>query len=264
MVMELAGQITAMEYAPDFLMKDEYFCVDRQGKRDECSLGYGYLNFNHPEVRELIREQYGAAARAYREFPALRGYDIWNETQFTSFDEHTLTRFRGWLREKYGSLDAANDSWDRAYRSWEEIRFTQWMWASVMAFVDYQQFHKANIGMILRDMRRAIEAEDMAHEILADNIHASVAMDHHYDRPSDDWGVAREVDQYGISFYPKLRRRSCGIRLWWEPTALHRREGLLSPRCRPITPPCLIRRGALLLRNCGPGAGRRSPTAPTA
>lgn len=206
-VMELAGQITALEYAPDFLMKDEYYCVDRQGNRDECSLGYGYLNFNHPQVQELIRKQYGEIAREYRDFAALKGYDIWNETQFTSFDEYTLDRFRCWLQAKYGDLSRLNDSWDRAYRSWEDVRFTQWMWASVMAFVDYQQFHKDNIGMILRDMRKAIETVDTAHEILADNIHASVTMDHYYNRPTDDWGVAREVDQYGISFYPKFLSR---------------------------------------------------------
>ena len=206
-VMELAGQITALEYVPDFLMKEDYFCVDRRGVRDEGSLGYGYLNFNHPEVQALLRRQYGGAARAYRDFPALRGYDIWNETQFTSFDDHTLARFRGWLQAKYGTLDALNASWDRVYRSWDEVRFTQWMWASVMAYVDYQQFHKDNIGMILRDMRAAVEAEDPCHEILADNIHASVTMDHYYDRPTDDWGVAREVDQYGISFYPKFLSR---------------------------------------------------------
>lgn len=202
--MELAGQITALEYAPDFVMKDEYYCVDRKGNRDECSQGYGYLNFNHPEVRELFTRQYGEIAREYKDFPALKGYDIWNETQFTSFDEYTLERFRGWLREKYHTLDALNASWDRAYRDWSEVRFTQWTWSSVMTFVDYQQFHKANIGMILRDMRAAIEAVDSGHEILADNIHASVTMDHYYDRPTDDWCVAREVDQYGISFYPKF------------------------------------------------------------
>ena len=206
-VMELAGQITALEYAPDDLVKEEYFPVDRKGNRDEGSLGYGYLNFNHPEVKALIQKQYREIASAYREFPALKGYDIWNETQFTSFDPHTLALFQAWLKDKYQDIGQLNDSWDRAYRSFEEVRFTQWMWASVMAFVDYQEFHKDNIGIILRYMREAIEAVDQEHQILADNIHASVTMDHYYDRPTDDWTVARAVDQYGISFYPKFLSR---------------------------------------------------------
>lgn len=205
-VMELAGQITALEYAPDSLCKEEYFCVDRKGCRELGTVSYGYLNFNHPEVQALIEQQYTEIAQAYRDAPALRGYDIWNETQFASFDEYTLEKFRTWLKEKYGTLDRVNDAWDRAYESWEQIRFTPWMWASVMAVVDYHQFQKANIGMILRYMRRAIERADTSHEILADNIHATVTMDAYYERPSDDWGVA-EVDRYGISFYPKFFTR---------------------------------------------------------
>lgn len=206
-VMELAGQIPALEYAPDFLMQEEYFCTDRTGRRDEGGLGYGYLNFNHPAVRQLIETQYARIAREYRDMPALKGYDLWNETQFTSFDGWTLELFRTWLQEKYRTLDALNNAWDRTYRTWQDLRFTQWMWASVMAFVDYQEFHKDNIGMILHWMRAAVTAEDAAHPVFADNIHASVTMDKYYDRPTDDWTVARAADRYGISFYPKFLSR---------------------------------------------------------
>lgn len=203
-VMELAGQITALEYAPDSLCKEEYFCVDKKGCKDLGTVSYGYLNFNHPEVMALIEQQYTEIAEAYGSFPALRGYNIWNETQFASFDEYTLEKFRGWLKDKYKTVEALNDAWDRAYESWEQVQFTSWMWASVMAVVDYHQFQKANIGMILRYMRKAIEQADTSHEILADNIHSTVTMDAYYERPSDDWGVAAEVDRYGISFYPKF------------------------------------------------------------
>lgn len=207
-IMELAGQITALEYAPDFRMREDYYCVDRKGCYEEGGLGYGTLNFNHPQVKELICRQYREAAREYRDYSSLKGYDLWNETQFTSFDPYTLALFRDWLRGKYKDLSRLNDSWDRAYHSWEEIRFTQWMWASVMAFVDYQEFHKDNIGMILKYMREAVESADCSHTIFADNIHASVTMDRYYDRPTDDWVVARETDQYGISFYPKFLSRN--------------------------------------------------------
>lgn len=189
-VMELAGQITAMEYAPDFLCREEYYCVDRKGSKDLGTVSYGYLNFNHPKVQALIEKQYTEIAQAYHGFPALRGYDIWNETQFASFDNYTLEKFRGWLQDKYITLEKLNDSWDRIYESWEQIQFTSWMWASVMAVVDYHQFQKDNIGMILRYMRKAIEKADTEHAILADNIHATVTMDSYYERPSDEIGRA--------------------------------------------------------------------------
>lgn len=230
-VMELAGQITAMEYVPDFLCKEEYYCVDRKGCRNLGTVSYGYLNFNHPEVQGLIEKQYTEIAKAYHAFPALKGYDIWNETQFASFDVHTLGKFQEWLQKKYVTLRKLNDSWDRMYESWGQIQFTPWMWASVMAVVDYHQFQKDNIGMILRYMRAAIEKVDTEHAILADNIHATVTMDSYYERPSDDWGVAKEVDRYGISFYPKFfTRHTPAVRRHQVMTGAHSasRDGVFS------------------------------------
>ncbi|MDR1971635.1 MAG: beta-galactosidase [Treponema sp.] len=205
-IMELAGQITSLEYAPDFLMKDEYYCVDQKGRPDMKGPAYGYLNFNHPDVMTLVHKQFSEIASQYMSYPALAGYDVWNETQFSSFDPYTLERFRKWLHEKYDDLSTLNDVWDRAYRDWEQVRFTSWLWASVMPFVDYNEFCKDNIAMILQDMKKSIRAIDKRTPILADNVHATVAMDQHYSRPSDDWAVARNVDRYGISFYPKFMK----------------------------------------------------------
>src|SRR5947199_235176 len=78
--------------------------------------------------------------------PALYGYVILNETMFTSYDRYTLQLFRAWLEAKYSTIERLNDVWDRAYRDWNQIEFTYWLWASVMPFVDWQQFRKANMG----------------------------------------------------------------------------------------------------------------------
>ena len=40
-VMELAGQLTSMEYAPDFLMKDEYYAIDENGHREYGQIQHG-------------------------------------------------------------------------------------------------------------------------------------------------------------------------------------------------------------------------------
>ena len=202
-IMELAGQITALEYGPDFKMKDEYYCVDQKGCRDCYGEHYGFLNFNHPEVIELLQNQYREIAAHYKDYSSLAGYDIWNETVFSSFDTYTQSCFQQWLKDKYGSIEKLNDVWDRVYRSWDQVQFTPWKWASVMAFVDYQQFRKANIAIIIEMMKKPLREITPATPILADNGFATVAVDAMYDR-SDDWAVARNVDHYGISFYPKL------------------------------------------------------------
>jgi beta-galactosidase GanA len=202
-IMELSGQITSLEYAPDFVMKEEYYAVKYDGTYTKDYWYFGYLNYNHPEVRKLIVEQFAETARQYMHYASLYGYDIWNETMFESYDVYTLQRYRKWLKDKYGTIEALNDVWDRVYASFEDIHFNRWMWASVMPVVDYYRFHKESIGMFLREWVQAVKAVDPGHPIIADNIHSMVSDDSSFSRPQDDWNVARHVDEFGISFYPK-------------------------------------------------------------
>ena len=205
-IMELAGQIPSLEYAPDFLLKEEYYVVSYDGRydREEMDLSYGYVNYNHPEVKLLVEKLFKEAAAIYKDYPALYGYDIWNETWFTSYDKYTLQFFREWLKAKYKSIDKLNNIWDRAYHDWSQIHFSRWMWASVMPVVDYQQFHKENVGILLKEWNGYIKSVDGLHPVIADNIGASVTMDCFYDRPQDDWNVGENVDEIGLSFYPKI------------------------------------------------------------
>ncbi|MGG1519370.1 beta-galactosidase [Paenibacillus oryzisoli] len=202
-IMELAGQITSLEYAPDFLMKDDYYAVKQDGSLKNDARVFDCLNYNHPEIKQLVKQNFTAAAGAYKGFSALYGYDILNETMFTSYDRYTLQLFRQWLETKYGTIERLNEVWDRAYFGWHQVEFTSWLWPSVMPFVDWQQFRKANVGMILSEWRGYVKAVDPDRPTIADNIHSMVASDQFYDRPHDDWNVAEHVDEFGISFYPK-------------------------------------------------------------
>ncbi len=202
-IVEVAGQLTSLEYGPDFLMKEEYLPVNYDGSYRKEYKGFDHLNYNHPEVKQLIRKQYKEVANYYKEFSSLYGYDIWNETMFTSYDTYTLQLFREWLKNKYKNLKKLNDVWDRAYYDWSQINFDKWIWASVMPVVDYEQFHKENVGMILSEWRKIIKEEDPEHPVIADNIHSTLTQDSSYDRPQDDWNVSQNTDEMGFSFYPK-------------------------------------------------------------
>lgn len=202
-IMELAGQITSLEYMPDYLMKEEYYAVKLDGTIKNDSGVFDYINYNHPEVKSLVRANFTAVAKAYSGYSALYGYDILNETMFTSYDRHTLQVYRTWLARKYGTLDRLNEVWDRAYLGWNQIEFNFWQWPSVMPFVDWQQFRKENIGMILSEWRGYVREVDPIHPCVADNIGSMVSSDMFYSRPHDDWNAAANVDEYGISFYPK-------------------------------------------------------------
>ena len=80
------------------------------------------------------------------------------------------------------------------------------MWASVMPRVDFHQFQKENVSIILKEWGDIVRKVDPKHVIIADNIHSSVVMDCFYTRPQDDWNVSENVDRFGVSFYPKNSR----------------------------------------------------------
>jgi beta-galactosidase len=202
-IMELAGQITSLEYAPDFVLKDHHYATKRDGSKDFHHFGYGYLNYNHPEVQSLIKKMFQKTGTEYMGYSSLYAYDIWNETMFSSYDNYTLQMFRDWLEKKYITINNLNDVWDRVYYDWSQIDFTTWTWASIMPLVDYNQFKKVNIGMILKEWCGYVKQVDTIHPLIADNISSMTVEDGMYSRPQDDWNIADNSDMTGVSFYPK-------------------------------------------------------------
>lgn len=230
-IMELAGQLSTFEYIPDWAMKEEYHPVKLGGEREYGQSSFGFLNYFHPEVEERICAHYRAAAEAYKNCPALIGYDVFNETMFRSFDSYTLAAFRKWLKEKYRTITRLNEVWERTYTEWEQISFEKWEWMSIMPEADYAMFRKASIGIFLKKWKAAIEEIDGSHLIIADNIHSTVSPSCNYERPQDDFGLMDAVGNIGMSFYPKGRTGTLENALRWEIFdgfyAASRREGFL-------------------------------------
>lgn len=254
-VFELAGQIPLGEAVPDAVMKDEYYTQGPGGVPDNRLPYYGSLNHFHPEVEALTETYLRDTVRAYRGHPALAGWDLWNETMFVSEDPWTLSRFQTWLEDRYGSLKALNDAWDRSFTAWNQVRFSTWMWASVMPQVDWWTFRKHAVGLVLGRWNRIVKEEDPATPTIADNIHSMLTERWADDRPQDDWIVASCVDRFGISFYPKsgveaadpvwrsltfAAARSAGRGRFWVSELQTHRKGLLTPESS-VAPEELVR-----------------------
>lgn len=202
-VMELAGQITTNEYMPDFLMKKEYYALTEQNSIEFGQPSFGFINYFHPEVNKIICDNFKDTAKAYKDYPALLGYDVFNETMYRSFDEYTIEEFRVWLREKYGTIENLNRVWERTYSDFSEVTYQKWKWLSVMPEADYYQFRKAAITRFMKNWCNAIREVDNEHPLIADNIHSMVTAPGSYDRPQDDFRLQDAVDIIGMSFYPK-------------------------------------------------------------
>ena len=215
-VMELAGQHTSFEYAPDYAMKPEYVCVNEDGHREFGQHSFGFINYFNHEVREMICGHFKKCALAYKDHPALLAYDIFNETMYRSFDEWTMEEFRTWLKEKYGTLDKLNQVWERTYSEWSQVGIEKWNWMSIMPQADYAAFRKAAIARFIKPWVDAVRQVDDQHPIMADNIHSMLSPKSDYPRPQDDFDLKNVVDDIGMSFYPKQNNGTMEPALRWE------------------------------------------------
>jgi beta-galactosidase len=100
--------------------------------RDGMRLGYGARGMaspSSPAYAKACERIVTALAQRYGRHPALRMWHVHNEYGAPiseSYDDASVTAFRGWLQAKYGTLDELNTVWGTAfwgqrYGAWDEI-----------------------------------------------------------------------------------------------------------------------------------------------
>jgi beta-galactosidase len=181
----------------------------------ESSPGYC---LDHPGVRKADLAFYAALAGHVRRSPAFVGWDLWSEPHVINwanptyipnpefcFCRNTVAKFRGWLEKKYGTLEKLNAAWYRGYTAWSEVepgRLSTIL--SYTDYIDWKTFIADKLGGDLRD--RYLAVKQAAPDRVATSHAAGVGLfssPHYWEGQSDDWTMARQVDYYGTSFYPK-------------------------------------------------------------
>ena len=208
--MDSAPQWVGRKY-PDSL----FVSSNGQAIAPESSPGYCR---DHPGVRAADAAFYAALAAHVRRRPSFLGWDLWSEPHVINwanptyipnpefcFCPSTIQRFRGWLRKKYGTIAKLNDAWYRRFSDWDEVLPSRM--STILSYTDYidwKSFIVSKLGEDLRDRYQAVKRA--APETIVTSHAAGVglfASPHHWEGQADDWTMAREVDFYGTSFYPK-------------------------------------------------------------
>jgi beta-galactosidase len=208
-----------MDSAPQWVGEKypDSFFVSSNGQviRPESSPGYCR---DHPGVRAADVAFYAALAERARRSPAFLGWDLWSEPHVINwanptwipnpefcFCPHTIRRFRGWLQHKYGSIDRLNAAWYRRFTSWEQVEPSRM--STILSYTDYidwKTFIADKLGEDLRDRYEAVKTVNPPAIVTS---HAAgvglFSSPHYWEGQSDDWTMARQVDFYGTSFYPK-------------------------------------------------------------
>jgi len=189
----------------------------QSGARVEPQSAPGYCTDN-PGVRSAVRAFITETARVAAEYPNFHGWDLWSEPHIVNwayinyvpdvqfcFCPDTKMRFRDWLQAKYGTVEALNRAWYRGFRDWPDVeppRFGTIL--SYTDFIDWKHFIYENLADDLAMRAAAVRDGDPDHVITS---HAAIPSvfytPHNGYGASDDFLMAKQVDYYGTSMYPK-------------------------------------------------------------
>jgi len=208
-----------MDSAPEWVGRkypDSLF-VSSNGQAIQPESSPGYCR-DHPGVRAADTAFYAALARRASRSPAFLGWDLWSEPHVINWATptyisnpefcycvNTKRRFRQWLQGKYGTLDALNRAWYRRFGSWDEVEPSRM--STILSYTDYIDWKAFIVAKLGEDLKERYDAVKQIAPGTVVTSHAAgvglFASPHHWEGQSDDWTMARQVDFYGTSFYPK-------------------------------------------------------------
>lgn len=123
------------------------------------------------EFERFVRD----VARRYKESPALAAWSPCNEVGPTAVCQcpHTLRRYRAFLQDKYGTLDALNAAWGTEhamdFAGWDEAfpaASAGFCEGGYRAFLDYREFQAKERDWIFNLHAGWIKAEDPSHPVV--------------------------------------------------------------------------------------------------
>jgi beta-galactosidase len=176
---------------------------------------------DHREIRDLVQALYSETARVASEYPNFYGWDLWSEPSIINwahidyiqnaqfcYCEATQARFREWLEQKYGSLEALNRAWHRRFRSWSDVEPPRF--STILSYTDYIDWKTFIYDRLAEDLGRrydAVRAGGSEHVITSHAAISSLFLSPHLGHGgTDDFLMAEWVDYYGVSIYPKHNR----------------------------------------------------------
>lgn len=224
--------------------------------RDGTVMGFGargMASHSAPAYRDAIVRVATALAQRYGDHPAVVLWHVHNEYGVPvgeDYSEHSIRAFRGWLRERYGTLAALNEAWGTVfwgqhYGDWEHVGVPAVAPSVVNPSqrLDFARFTDHQLRQCFIAEREAIRAH--AAQPITTNFMANQSL------TTDLWAWSREVDivaddhylqaadddpEIGLAIAADLSRSVGGGRPWilmehstsavnWQPRNLAKRPG---------------------------------------
>ena len=172
--------------------------------------GWPGLCFDNPPVRDAAHQFLTRLAERYREHPALRMWDVWNEPHLepaSYFPDRmycycagSLAGFQRWLMDRYESLRSLNETWARRYTDWAQVAPPR-QFEAVPDLLDWRGYWFANVRQWLTGRAAAMRAADAAHEVMS-HVALSGFTGQLATHTLDEFTLTEPVDAFGTSSFP--------------------------------------------------------------
>lgn len=226
LLMRLANEVSLkvfiqmyVDSAPDWVAHDFPHALFEAQSGDKVfpQAAPGACTDNH-DVMEAVLNFYTETAKVASSYPNFFGWDLWSEPHIINwasldyipnvqfcFCPGTRAKFRNWLEKKYGSIGELNTAWYRNFTNWSQVdppRFSTIL--SYTDFIDWKTFIYEKLVDDMRARYNAIRKADPKSLITAHAVGASLFQSPHVGAgATDDFLMARPLDYYGVSLYPK-------------------------------------------------------------
>lgn len=179
------------------------------------SAGWPGLCPDSPRFAEIIHRFITATTSHYAYNDTVVCFDVWNEPHLEPMydypDEllcycvHTQEKFRTWLKARYGSLEKLNKTWFRQYTSWDQIEAPR-RYGTAADMIDWRRFGMDNLTRILQERveaaRKGAPNKTMQTHVAYSGYMGQVNDGGLAKDLTDEFLLAREVDQFGLSAFP--------------------------------------------------------------
>ena len=161
--------------------------------------------WHHPGAREAGVRFIEAVGREIGKYDNILVWNVWQEIDFWPmrsghlgfcYCQYTLAEFRKWLRARYPTIEALNNTWQSAYGDWNQIEPPRFS-ANVPPSIDWRYFmDDVYLADALRWKAEAFRRSDpQRRPILAHVAEPTIGS-------TRDWRYAEVLDVFGSSEYP--------------------------------------------------------------
>ncbi len=187
-------QWMAQKYPEVLRVNDRYQRYHFGARHNHC--------LTSPVYRRKVREMDTRLAQRYAKHPAVIMWHISNEFSGDCWCDQCQEQFRGWLKRKYGTLDALNKAW---WTSFWAHRYTDWSQVEAPGplaetstngqFIDWRRFSTWQCRTFLEAERDAVKAVDPTLNVTAN------LMERFWDY--DYFELAKGMDVVSWDSYPE-------------------------------------------------------------